>query len=120
MNTLSRLCSILAVCACMDAALAVEPAPLEGHSGDRETLTFPFRYDARELQTREGAGRVYRKLVRAARQQCTTGGTLLTELRRVDKQCVAELVEDGVERAGSVLLTEVHRGAGHTVVTAGR
>jgi len=120
MNTPARLCSMFALCALMAPAFAAEPAPVErGDMLRREKVTLKFRYDVRELETAEGAQRVYRRLTRSARRQCTLGGSLLTELR-VDERCIAELVEDGVTRTASVLLAEVHRGALQAEIAARR
>jgi UrcA family protein len=119
MFTPARLLSMLAACALVSPAFAAERAPAESDLLRREPVTMKFRFDPRDLQTREGAERVYRKLERAARRQCTTTGTKVRELR-VDEQCIAELVKDGVARTGSVLLAEVHRGAESSAIAARR
>jgi len=120
MNTPARLCSMLAVCAVMSPAFTAEPARVErGDMLRREPVTLKFRYDSRELETPQGAQRVYRRLARTARRQCTLSGSLLTELR-VDERCIAELVADGVNRTASVLLAGVHRGTLQAEIAARR
>jgi UrcA family protein len=110
MNTHVRLCSILATCIFMGGAFAAERVAPADRNADRvDPVTLKFRFDPRDLETQEGAERVHRRLVIAARRQCSYSD-LLIELRGVDKQCVSDLVDKAVRQTGSVQLAEVHRG----------
>jgi UrcA family protein len=120
MNTPVRLCSILATCIFMGGAFAADRvAPAVRNAVPVSPVTLKFRFDPRDLETREGAVRVHRRLLIAARRQCTYSD-LLIELRGVDKQCVSDLVDKAVRQTGSVHLAEVHRGEEHADLAARR
>jgi len=98
----------LALISVSTAASAAGRAP--ERSVSRDQVTLKFRYDRRQLQTPEGARRVYLRLVEAARRECAQPGVPMNALRRPNEPCMKELVEMVLERAGSVQLAAVHRG----------
>lgn len=120
MNTRVRLCSILVTCTFMGAAFGAEPvASADRSAGHVDPVTLNFRFDPRDLETREGALRVHHRLMIAARRQCRYS-SLLIELRGVDKRCVSDLVDKAVRKTGSVQLAEVHHGAERAELAARR
>jgi UrcA family protein len=121
MNTPARICSILIICSLAGTAYAADlAAPAQAGKEGSEPVAMKFHYDVHELTTPEGASRVYRMILVAARRHCTFQGSLLTELRSVDKRCMTDLVEKAVTQAGSVQLAELHRGMERVDITARR
>jgi UrcA family protein len=119
MNATAKVCSVLIMCNLTGAAFAADRAvPADAGTVHRDPVTMTFRYDARDLQTREGASRVYHRILLAARRNCTLHGSLHIELRSVDKRCMTELVEKAVATAGAEQLASVHRALEHVDILA--
>lgn len=116
MNTFMRVGSVLAVFSLMGCAVT-------GYHGPTEPVQLEFHYKRTDLQTPEGAERVYRRLHGAARQTCTKSGTPMEQARNADTRCIADLVEKVVTAIGSAQLAGVHQrattGAGVTGVSRG-
>lgn len=111
MSKIIRVCSALVACAVMTTAFGAQSAPASQAEPDRrDTVKFKFQYEASDLATREGAEKVYRRLVRVVRRQCTPAGTLAAELRRVDQRCISEMTSNAVARMGSAHLAAIHQG----------
>lgn len=122
MNSRSRILSIVVTCALAGAAYAAGPthSSSSDSSANREPVTLTIRYQPRDLATRDGAERVYRRLLLEARRKCSINGTSVVEMRRVDARCVNELVDNAVARMGSVQLASMHRGLEQESIAAGR
>jgi UrcA family protein len=119
MNTRARTWSILIISNLMGAAFAADrPLPVHAGTVRSDPVTMTIRYDIRDLQTHEGASQVYRRILLAARRNCTLQGSLHIELRGVDKRCMTDLVEKAVAKAGAVQLANVHRALEHVDILA--
>lgn len=107
------VCSALVACTLMSGAvLGAQPDVAASPALDRrEPVKMKFQYEVRSLATRQGAEKIYRRLVRMVQRQCTYQGSRLTELRSVDRRCVNELTGNAVARIGSTHLAAVHQGA---------
>lgn len=120
MNTTSAcMRALLLSLALIGASTAVCAAgPKDERFVNRDPVKLHFRYDARQLQTPEGARRVYRRLVEAARRECAQPGIPMNALRRPNEPCMKDLVEKVVARTGSAQLAAVHRGTWLSQVAA--
>jgi UrcA family protein len=95
-------------------ALSAEPSEL-AISAKREPIAFTFRYKSSDLTSSEGAKNVYLDLKNKARRACTIKDVPGSRVRRVDQQCVSELMTNVVQQVASGALAEQHN---HTLVAA--
>ncbi|MEM6535227.1 MAG: UrcA family protein [Pseudomonadota bacterium] len=90
------------VCVCASMALAA-PALASGS----EEVTVEMFYADADLATSEGAKAVYESLEDQAEAACQVRTTLG---KRIDSDCVAELLTGAIDQIESPILTAVHEG----------
>jgi UrcA family protein len=89
---------------CAFAARSFDTVSVEG----RQSIKFEYRYHPTDLATTHGTRRVYDSLVRKAQRACSDQNAPLTDLHRLDRGCVAQLVDKVVTRIDSPALARLH------------
>jgi UrcA family protein len=87
----------------MAGGLAAPTASAETAPYGYQTVSAPFYYDADAP-----AAQIYAKLHRLANRMCAPKSPSPLALRRVDQDCVAQVVKDGVSRIGRTDIAELH------------
>lgn len=64
--------------------------------------------DQRDLATEYGVERVYKALARKAKVSCTTRGRVSIAVKRVEEQCVKDLLEDFIYDVSHESLTHYY------------
>jgi UrcA family protein len=95
-------------------ALSAEPHA-RANSDEREPIAFVFRYKPSDLTSSEGAKNVYLDLKSKAGRACKIKDAPGSRVRRIDQQCVSELMTSVVQQVASGALSEQHS---HTLVAA--
>ncbi len=87
----------------MASALATPTASADTAKPDHRTIQAAFHYNADAP-----ADQVYAKLRRLAQRMCTNPGFGPLSFRRLDRTCMAEAMEDGVNQIGRIDLAALH------------
>ncbi len=102
-NLISNTLAVAACAGLMLSAAAHAEAPQAG-----EKFAANFAYNAKELQTEEGAAKLLSRLERAVRAECETGQGRSMHERQLTRQCIDKTMQTTITKFGSSSLAAAY------------
>ena len=94
---------------CLTLGLTSLGIAFAAHAVERDPVSTTFTFSYQQLQTEEGARQVLERLTDTLRDACQVRHrTHLRYVTGVDKDCVAEMMEDALTQIDSPTLTKIY------------